>query len=300
MLDYPVSLTAIILLLFSASLHASWNFLSKRQSASVAFFAVSTLAAGLIFFPSVILYWDSVKTLENPFWIFIIVTGIFETIYFVGLSKAYSLGDMSLAYPLVRALPILLVACISIALGRGDSLSGLGLFGMFLVTLGCLILPLKTFAIWQPKHYFNAAMPWILLAATGVTGYTLIDDLALKQLRVLVSVAPSTFIYSSLQGLSTSVFIWIYVWVFESNTPKLAAKMIPIACLTGLMISATYGLTLAALAFVKDVSYANAFRQLSIPLGAMLGMMIAKEPAFKPKLLGIVIMVLGLMLTALG
>jgi drug/metabolite transporter (DMT)-like permease len=246
------------------------------------------------------LYWDSLKTLENPFWVFIIATGIFETIYFVGLSKAYNLGDMSLAYPLIRALPILLVAFISVALGRGESLSGLGLLGMFLVTLGCLILPLKTFGTWQVQHYFNKAMPWILLAALGVTGYTLIDDLALKQLRVLVSVAPSTFIYSSLQGLSTALFIWIYLWIFERSIPKLSGKAIPIACLTGLMISATYGLTLAALAFVKDVSYANAFRQLSIPLGAMLGMFIAKEPAYKPKLLGIAIMVLGLMLTALG
>jgi drug/metabolite transporter (DMT)-like permease len=295
-----VPLTAIFLLLLSASLHASWNFISKRQAATVTFFAVSTLAAGIIFFPSVIFYWDDLKKLSAPFWIFVLVTGFFEMIYFVGLSKAYSLGDMSLAYPLVRALPILLVAGISIALGRGESLSALGLLGMSLVTLGCLILPLQSFTAWQPKNYFNKAMPWILLAATGVTGYTLIDDLALKQVRVFVSVAPSTFIYSSLQGLSTALFIWGYLVLFEQSTPKLTARALPIAALTGLMISATYGLTLTALAFVKDVSYANAFRQLSIPLGAMLGMLIAKEPAYKPKLLGIAIMVLGLILTVLG
>ncbi len=295
-----MSITAIVLLLFSASLHASWNFISKRQAASVAFFVVSTLAAGIIFFPSVILYWNDLKNVPALFWVFVMVTGFFEMIYFLGLSKAYSLGDMSLAYPLIRALPILLVACISMALGRGDALSTLGLLGMFLVTLGCLILPLQSFTAWQPQNYFNQAMPWILLAATGVTGYTLIDDLALKQLRVLVSVVPSTLIYSSLQGLSTALFIWIYLRLFERSMPTLTARVIPVAVVTGLMISATYGLTLAALAFVKDVSYANAFRQLSIPLGAMLGMIIAKEPAYKPKLLGIVIMVLGLMLTAMG
>jgi drug/metabolite transporter (DMT)-like permease len=294
-----VSLTAIILLLFSASLHASWNFLSKRQAASVTFFAISTLAAGIVFSPSLFSYGRDLKQLSSLFWVFVVITGFFEMIYFVGLSKAYSYNDMSLAYPLVRALPILLVALISVGLGRGQALSALGLLGMFLVTLGCLILPLKSFTSFQLKDYLNKAMPWILLAAMGVTGYTLIDDLALKQLRLVLNVTPSTIVYSSLQGLSTALFIWIYLWGFEP-VKTLAIRMIPVACLTGLMISATYGLTLAALAFVKDVSYANAFRQLSIPLGAMLGMMLAKEPAYRPKLLGIAIMVAGLILTALG
>jgi drug/metabolite transporter (DMT)-like permease len=295
-----VSLTAVILLLLSASFHASWNFLSKRQAASVTFFAVSTLAAGVMFFPSVLNYWDSLQGLPMTFWWFILATGFFETVYFVGLSKSYSLGDMSLAYPLIRALPILLVASISIFLGRGQTLSSLGLFGMVLVTAGCLILPLKSFDAWQPNAYINRAMPWILLAATGVTGYTLVDDLALKLLRNEMGVTSSTLVYSSLQGLSTALFISIYLFLFEKSVAGLKRRAIPVACLTGLMISVTYGLTLAALAFVKDVSYANAFRQLSIPLGALLGMVVAKEPAYRPKLLGITIMVTGLILTALG
>jgi drug/metabolite transporter (DMT)-like permease len=165
-----------------------------------------------------------------------------------------------------------------------------------------LVLPLKSFAAFQPSDYFNKAMPWILLAATGVTGYTIVDDLALKQLRLHVAVAPSTLIYSALQGLSSAFFLWLYIYRFEGSRPALTLtlKTIPLACVTGLMISATYGLTLAALAFVNDVSYANAFRQLSIPLGALLGIMLANEPAYKPKLLGIAIMVTGLMFTALG
>jgi drug/metabolite transporter (DMT)-like permease len=295
-----VSLTAVFLLLLSATFHASWNFLSKRQAASVMFFAVATLCAGTVLFPSVIINWNNIQEMPGRFWWFILATGFFEMIYFVGLSKAYKLGDMSLAYPLIRALPILLVAGVSIALGRGGALSSLGLFGMLLVTLGCLILPLKTFAAWQPKAYVNTTMPWILLAACGVSGYTLIDDLALKMLRQELGVTSSTLVYSSLQGLSTACFIGLYFLAFEPSTARLRPRVIPLACLTGLMISMTYGLTLAALAFVKDVSYANAFRQLSIPLGALLGMFIAREPAYWPKLLGIAIMVSGLILTALG
>lgn len=200
---------------------------------------------------------------------------------------------MSLAYPLVRVLPILLVALISMLLGRGEALSAVSLEGMSLVTVGCFILPLKSFLAFQPQQYLNRTMPWILLAAFGI-GYILIDDLALKLLRVPLHVTPSTILYASLQGLSTSLFIWIFLALFER---PLKIRLLPVAVLTGLMISATYGLTLAALAFVKDVSYV---RQLSIPLGATLGMMIAREPAYRPKLTGIFIVVLGLMLTALG
>ena len=45
---------------------------------------------------------------------------------------------------------------------------------------------------------------------------------------------------------------------------------------------ATYGLVLASMAHVTNVSYAAAFRQLSIPLGAFLGIWLQKEPSPPP------------------
>lgn len=293
-----MSLTALVLITISAFLHAFWNFFSKRNAATASFFVVATLAALSCLSPFLFIHATSLTKQPVLFWYLVIATGFFEAIYFTGLTQAYRLGDMSLAYPLVRALPILLVALISVLLGRGEALSTLAFVGMGLMTLGCLLLPLQHLQQWSLKLYFNRVTAWVLLAVAGVTGYTLVDDAALKLLRQNVDVANSTLVYLPLQSLTTLLFLLVYVAFVEGWQVKIT--MIPKALFTGLIITLTYGIALAALAFVKDVSYANAFRQLSIPLGALLGMWLAKEPAYTPKLLGIALMLVGLVLIVLG
>lgn len=293
-----MSLTALVLITISAFLHAFWNFFSKRNAATASFFVVATLAAFSCLSPFLFIHADLLTKQPVLFWYLVIATGFFEAIYFIGLTQAYRLGDMSLAYPLVRALPILLVALISVLLGRGEALSTLAFVGMGLMTLGCLLLPLQRLQQWSLKFYFNRVTAWVLLAVAGVTGYTLVDDAALKLLRQNIDVANSTLVYLPLQSLTTLLFLLGYVVLVEGWQVKLT--MLPKALFTGLIITLTYGIALAALAFVKDVSYANAFRQLSIPLGALLGMWLAKEPAYPPKLLGIALMLVGLVLIVLG
>lgn len=59
------------------------------------------------------------------------------------------------------------------------------------------------------------------------------------------------------------------------------------AVFTGLMISGTYDLVLAAMAYVTTISYLAALRELSIPSGAMLGVVFHDEPAHPLKIVGI-------------
>ena len=63
---------------------------------------------------------------------------------------------------------------------------------------------------------------------------------------------------------------------------------------TGVVIMATYGLVLTSMAYVTNVSYVAAFRQLSIPIGAVLGLTLQREPRYLPKLIGIGIVSVGL------
>ena len=70
--------------------------------------------------------------------------------------------------------------------------------------------------------------------------------------------------------------------------------------ITGIAIMATYGLVLAAMAYVSNVSYVAAFRQLSIPIGAILGITLQHEPRHRPKLIGIGIVSIGLILVGIG
>ena len=55
---------------------------------------------------------------------------------------------------------------------------------------------------------------------------------------------------------------------------------------------------MANIQFVDNVSYIQAFRQLSIPLGAAAGIVLLHEKITKPKLAGLILIVIGLILVA--
>jgi uncharacterized membrane protein len=54
------------------------------------------------------------------------------------------------------------------------------------------------------------------------------------------------------------------------------------------------------MAFVRNVGYAVAFRQVSVPLGAVVGVLALHDQPYTPKLLGVALMFAGLVLVGLG
>jgi uncharacterized membrane protein len=63
--------------------------------------------------------------------------------------------------------------------------------------------------------------------------------------------------------------------------------------------TSSYTLVLIAMMLATNVSYIAAFRQLSIPLGAILGIILFKETATRPKFTGIIFIFLGLLIVGL-
>ncbi len=61
-----------------------------------------------------------------------------------------------------------------------------------------------------------------------------------------------------------------------------------------------YSLVLVSVTFVKNVSYVLAFRQLSIPIGVILGMVLLKEPMYIPRIAGTAVLFIGLVLVTIG
>lgn len=304
-----MSLIAAVLIITSAFMHASWNFISKRRSPSLAFFFIMALSGAVIMSPFLYGHRHVLPLVPASVWGLILATGVAQLIYFSGLAGAYQRGDISLAYPLARALPVLMIAAISILLGRGGEIGTLSLFGMLLITAGCVILPLPHFQSVRLGNYFGMVYLMVLIAAIGTTGYTLIDDQALRQLRETPAISLSnreiTLLFISLQTISTAVMIGTGTMLHSSGRNQLTGilrsrSLLTAGVLTGVVVMATYGLVLASMAYVTDVSYVAAFRQLSIPIGAMLGFTLQKEPRYLPKILGIVIISIGLIFVGIG
>jgi drug/metabolite transporter (DMT)-like permease len=297
------------LIIASAFMHALWNLVSKRRDPSLAFFFIAASSAALVVSPMLVANWRSLPLLPPLTWMLIGATGVAQAVYFSGLAGAYRHGDMSLAYPLARALPVLAVAAISILLGRGAEIGPIGLTGMVLITAGCIILPLPHFRRLKLDDYANGVYLLAIVAAVGTTAYTLIDDAALRQMRTVadlpLTTTQITLLFIALQALSTTIMLGLVVLVRSSERQRLLKlahnrRSLVSGMLTGIFIMATYGLVLASMAYVRDVSYVAAFRQLSIPIGAVLGLTLQREARYRPKLVGIVVISVGLILVGVG
>lgn len=67
-----------------------------------------------------------------------------------------------------------------------------------------------------------------------------------------------------------------------------------------MVIYLAYTLVLVAMGLAGNVSYAVALRQLSILFGAILGILVLREPCPLPKLVGVAILLAGLILVGTG
>jgi drug/metabolite transporter (DMT)-like permease len=304
-----MSWTAALLIVASAFMHALWNLVSKRRNPTLAFFFVAASSSALIVSPALVVWRSELPHLPMAVWGLLLATGLAQAVYFSGLSGAYQHGDMSLAYPLARALPVVAVAAISILLGRGSQIGWIGLVGMVLISIGCLILPLPGFRGLRLRDYTSVVYRMAALAAAGTTAYTLIDDTALRMMRTEAGLALSTphvtLVYIALQALSTSALLGLAALTRRPDRQELAAmarsrRQLLSGVVTGTIIMATYGLVLASMAYVRNVSYVSAFRQLSIPIGALMGLTFQGEPRYRPKIAGIIVITVGLLLVGLG
>ncbi|HEX7540926.1 MAG TPA: hypothetical protein VF352_02240 [Anaerolineales bacterium] len=302
-----MTLFALALITVSAFAHAFWNFLSKRQNPSAAFFLMASVTASVVLTPLLFIFWDGLIVVPASVWGLIAATGAAQAFYYIFLAGAYRTGDLSHAYPLARSLPVVLVALVSLALGRGNQIEPLAYIGFAAVTAGCLILPLPEFRGFNLGQYRQKWVLYSLLAAVCITGYTLLDDQSLRILRSLPE-SPLTnldwsLLFLELETICLTIFLagMLLAYAPERRVLRQAdGSTWRYAGLMGLIIAATYGLVLLAMGYVSNVSYVFAFRQLSIPIGAGLGMLVRKEPAYPPKLVGIGIVVVGLVLVAVG
>jgi len=302
-----MTLTATILLIVSAFTHAGWNLISKKEYPTQAFYLLANTIGVVCILPILFLYWNRIPMITAPVWLFMTISGFFLAAYLATLAAAYRAGDISIAYPLIRSLPVIFVFITTLILGKGHQVSWPLISGIILIAAGCMVLPMKSFGDFKLTDYQNLCCFWAVLSALGVTGYTIVDDEALRQLRELAGMPFSpiggTLVYMVLEGISCSSWQGVFVLCNSRERNNMGAALKTgksAAAITGIGIYLTWGLVLASMNFVANVSYVAAFRQLSIPVGAIFGMTLLKEPRYLPKKIGIAAVFIGLVLAGIG
>lgn len=293
---------ALAITLLSVCMHAGWNLLGKKQSPSLSFFILAIGTSSVLFSP-LLSIGAGLEKMPAMFWWLLLATGLCQVLYMGGLAWAYSRGDISVIYPLARALPVVMVPMVTVGMLGNQVLVARDWYGIALIVLGALCLPLSNFHSFSMKNYFNPALGYALLAAVGTVGYSVIDKVALDMM-VDAGYSRSTAgaSYMVLQALAT--VLWGLPLIAVIRTERMMFSTVwrehrNSILVTGLMITSTYGLVLIAMAFSTDVSYVVALRQLSIPVGVLIGVVWLKERCSPLKLISVAVMLTGLVVVSL-
>jgi uncharacterized membrane protein len=292
-----VTLSSILLILVSALLHSSWNFLSKKGNWRVEFFFWVFLWGTIFYLPFFIAFgvFPSFLVQSPPkLWWLVIPSGFFETIYFVCLIEAYREGDLSFVYPVSRSAP--LFTQIWAVLFIGETLSGGGVLGIVLVMIGLFVVSLKDFRyhpMISPSRHFTSR-PYLLALSAAVASsiYSVIDKVGVQILHpafylwlINFWMSVDTGLYLLLRRNSSFLSVWrhskreIFIIAFLQNV--------------------AYLLVLMAMQMSK-VSYVVAFRQVGALFGAVMGIVLLKEGSWKTRMTGVLILTFGLLLIGLS
>ena len=282
-----MTVTALLLVLFSAFLHAFWNYLAKKSRNKIAFIWWFIFAAGIFYFPMFLYFFPGMK-ISATGWGCIVATGILHTLYFFFVGSSYELGDLSVVYPLARGFGPFWVPILAVVI-LGEQLSIPGIIGIVFVVVGIYVIHLKSFSFKTVFGPFtairNTASIWALLTGCTIAAYSLVDKVGVQ------SVHPAVYIY--FMFLIPLLFLTPYVLVKQRKTlkPEWQINKGPIM-VVGFLVVFTYLLILFAMQ-TSNVSYVVAAREVSIVFSASFGIMWLGESHRKPRLIGAFLIALG-------
>jgi len=286
---------ALALIAASAALHAGWNLLGRaHRSNPVGFFLrmdLVTVSVGLPFFVAALLLLPS---LPPRALLYGAVSGLFCGVYYFTLGEGYRVSDLSMVYPLARALPILMLAGWDAARGRTPSPGGW--LGLGLVTAGCLVLA-------SPGRLKSAReLIWPALSALCIFGFTVLDKAAAE----LVPPGPlsaARYLYVFYAALLIPLIPLMRVTRTRIIDKRPGDRAIgwKLPVLAAFADYGGYWLTLWAFQMAGRASYVFALRQLSIVLGVAGALFLYPEERGKPERLpASVVIVAGLVVLALA
>jgi drug/metabolite transporter (DMT)-like permease len=280
-------LSSLLLLILAALLHALTNALMKKSRDKIAFAwwmlgVFCVLAVPVLFFiPNVPLF----------AWVIVLVSGILEAIYLFTLTRAYTSGDLSLVYPIARgSAPLFLLIWAILFLGERPT--WIGLCGILLIIIGLYLINLPSFRDWsRPLHAFRSpASRWALLTGVLISGYSAIDKVGVRYFP------PFVYLYVIL------LVAWIclsFQWLFPARRAALMQepqnrRQIPILA-AAIFGTLGYSLVLAALR-LSPASYVVPVREVSVVMGAWIGIRYLGEKGGSLRILASTLVVLGIAL----
>ena len=289
-----MDLAALALVLGSAFLHSGWNLMAKRSLDQGVFLWLAIIAGLIVYAPAVAVLLPQ-HPVSGEGWLFIAASAVIHVFYFLFLGGALSRTDLSVAYPLARGTGPLFVLVIALVF-LGEAPTGPGLGGVLLVIAGVYLLNM-------PRLTLRAlAGPFRALITTPGTRYALLTGLTIG-------------IYSVLDKAGvTRVNPMLYMWFWVLGTALLMAPVYlrrPARVVStlrieyrwmiaaGILLFGAYTMVLTAMTW-SIVTYVSAARETSILIATLYGALLLKERVGRVRVVGALILALGVTLIAVA
>jgi drug/metabolite transporter (DMT)-like permease len=275
------------LVLTSNLTHAYWNYLIKRSGNKHIFTALSKISEIVIFgIPAV--YFLVITEFQFLFLILILGASIITFMNYFFLANAYGYGDLSIIYPVSRSSIIFLPVFAYFFIGENIDFTGIA--AIVLILLGTFVMHLDSFNKKGVRNIMsnisNKGSIYALLAAMAVAGYTLWDKISVTKMEPFLYFYLYTFVIACLYNIF--VFYKFSGNDIKNEWNKNKSRIVQV----GFFNSFTYILILVALTMSK-ATYVGGLRQLSIVVGAFLGYNLLGENLSGPKIIGILILIIG-------
>lgn len=273
---------AFSLVMLSALLHALWNYTTKKVSGNL-----SVLYVGLIFvcgiFSPVLLLFPRSDIFVIPAFPFVLATGMIHAFYFYLLSKAYAYGNISTVYPIARGCGVVGTAIVAALLLR-EAISFIGIAGILATSVGILLIGVR-----RTEHVdYGRGLFFALLVGATIVLYYIVDKLAVRL------ISPVVYIYYIF--LLSMLFLTPYMFFCRRKELAFALRKLKKYCLV-IAVGAASGYLIILYVFqMTQVSYVVAVREVSVAIGALLGVKFLHEPFSVGKLVGVVLIVFGLVM----
>ena len=284
---------ALGLVLFSALLHASWNYLLKKSGGGTGLITAANAASLVVWAPLVVglIWWRGYEF--QPIHLALMAgSSVIHTVYFLMLDRAYrSGGDLSIVYPLARATGPLLSIVVAVLM-LGERPGPFAIAGALLIGASALVLAGNPFA-WH-RSDARHALGFAVLTGCTIAIYTIWDKASVGNHRI----PPLIYDWGCNFFRVGMLLPWTMhrapgataaAWRERRGTVVAIAVMSPLA----------YILVLTAMTFTP-VSLVAPAREVSILFAALMGAHLLREGDIARRAVAAAGMALGVAGLALG
>lgn len=286
-----MTLASLTLVILASFIHASWNLLVKRAAAAGATFVfISSVMSSVIYAPWVLYALSRDAVVWNLESIgFVVLSGLIHLAYSLCLQRGYQVADLSVVYPVARGTGPML-STIGAILILGEAPTGMSLLGLALVVVGIGLIATQGNIAAFRKPGGQAGVRWGTATGGLIASYTVADAYAVKALGI------PPVILDWFSGLARVFFLAPVV----AANPRRAMDAMRghwwTAVGVGLLSPLSYIFVLQALSWGAPLSLVAPMREMSMMVGALMGMLILKEQVGPWRLAGCGVLVGGVML----